>query len=231
MLALTYSIVVLVAWGVGAYRRIVDTKTFAKIYAELAVPVIIKQKEQGEEVSTIATRVALSREFVDFFEEHLPMFITSVASVLGAVFMLLFIEFWIGVLSFVILFVFVLMLPKFTKKTDEIYFQLNNQLEKEVEHIEKSDINTLNHHYGIIARLRISISNREALNYLLIGFLVCLLFTFGIVVMIINNTQDAGHIYSVMTYLWMFAISLDDSPRLMEQFSKLNDIGKRIHIE
>lgn len=85
--------------------------------------------------------------------------------------------------------------------------------------------------YGIIARLRISISNREALNYLLIGILVGLLFTFGVVMMIINNTQDAGHIYSVMTYLWMFAISLDDSPRLMEQFSKLNDIGRRIHIE
>ena len=38
---------------------------------------------------------------------------------------------------------------------------------------------------------------------------------------------NAGHIYSVMTYMWMFATSLDDAPQLLEIFSQLRDIGKR----
>jgi hypothetical protein len=38
----------------------------------------------------------------------------------------------------------------------------------------------------------------------------------------------AGHIYSVMTYMWMFATSLDDAPQLLEKFSQLRDIGKRV---
>lgn len=41
---------------------------------------------------------------------------------------------------------------------------------------------------------------------------------------------QAGHIYAVITYLWTFAISLDDAPRLLEQFSNLKDIGKRVEV-
>jgi len=40
---------------------------------------------------------------------------------------------------------------------------------------------------------------------------------------------DAGHIYSVMTYMWMFAMSLDDGPQLLEKYSQLKDIGKRVN--
>ena len=46
-----------------------------------------------------------------------------------------------------------------------------------------------------------------------------------------HKQATAGHIYSVLTYLWTFAISLDDAPRLVEEFSKLKDIGKRVNVE
>ena len=74
--ALTYALLVLVMWLIGAARRSVDTRTFARIYSEIAVPVIVKQRFQGQSSSSISARVALSREFVDFFEMHLPTAIT-----------------------------------------------------------------------------------------------------------------------------------------------------------
>jgi len=40
---------------------------------------------------------------------------------------------------------------------------------------------------------------------------------------------SAGHIYSVMTYLWMFAMSLDDSPSLLEKYSQLKEVGRRVN--
>ena len=46
-----------------------------------------------------------------------------------------------------------------------------------------------------------------------------------------SQQTNAGHIYSVMTYIWNFVISLDDSPKLIEEFSNLKDIGKRIDAE
>lgn len=46
--------------------------------------------------------------------------------------------------------------------------------------------------------------------------------------MTLKDYGSAGHVYSVSTYLWMFAMSLDDVPRLVEQYSNLKDIGHRI---
>ncbi len=54
------------------------------------------------------------------------------------------------------------------------------------------------------------------------------LFSMTIIRMSMESGINAGHIYSVMTYMWMFATSLDDAPQLLEKFSQLRDIGKRV---
>ena len=41
--SLSYSLLVLLIWSIGAMRRAVDTRAFARIYAELAVPVVASQ--------------------------------------------------------------------------------------------------------------------------------------------------------------------------------------------
>ncbi|EPH7365198.1 ABC transporter six-transmembrane domain-containing protein, partial [Neisseria gonorrhoeae] len=78
------------------------------------------------------------------------------------------------------------------------------------------------------SRLRVLISNREAFGYLCVGAAMGILFGFAFVMMTLKGYGSAGHIYSVGTYLWMFAMSLDDVPRLVEQYSNLKDIGQRI---
>ena len=83
-LALLYALVVLMMWLVGALRRSMDTRTFTHIYTEIAVPVVLDQRHRQTPHSAITARVALSREFVSFFEEHLPMAATSLVSVFGA---------------------------------------------------------------------------------------------------------------------------------------------------
>ncbi|MBF1254746.1 MAG: hypothetical protein HXM34_04150, partial [Haemophilus sp.] len=112
LLSLSYSLLVLIIWGIGAARRAIDTRSFARIYAELAVPVIINQREKGLNTSAITARVALSRQFVDFFEQHLPTLIMSSFSIVGAAIMLLWLEFWSGITACLILVFFGLLLPK-----------------------------------------------------------------------------------------------------------------------
>ncbi|OOF45689.1 hypothetical protein BKK51_05770 [Rodentibacter trehalosifermentans] len=230
-LSLTYSLVVFIIWTIGAARRAVDTRAFARIYAELAVPVILNQREKGLDKSAIAARVALSRQFVDFFEQHLPTLIMSGFSIMGAAIMLLWLEFWSGVTACFILICFGLMLPKYAKTNDLLYLKLNNRLEKEVNVIEQKSHYHLNKHYDWLAILRIRLSNREAAGYLWIGVASAILFGVTVVHLAMTEGVQAGHIYAVMTYLWTFAISLDDAPRLMEQFSNLRDIGKRVEVQ
>ena len=113
--ALSYAVVVLFIWLIGSARRAVDTRAFSRIYAEMVVPVILQQRASGEKISTISARAALSRELVDFFEHHLPTFITAVITIIGAVLMLLLLEFWAGILSLIILLTFTLLVPRYAK--------------------------------------------------------------------------------------------------------------------
>ena len=225
--ALIYALFVLVAWLVGAIRRRVDTQVFANIYAKLAVNVIMNEKQNAKDDSAIIARVALSREFVNFFETHFPMFFTSVISIIGSAFMLIFVEPKVAVACFAVMTFFLIFLPRYIKKNDDLYLRLNDRLEKEAKVIGIFNKSTLNRHYDVVSKFRIAISNREAMSYFIIGISASLLFLVAIIVLSSQQT-NAGHIYSVMTYIWNFVISLDDSPKLIEEFSNLKDIGKRI---
>ena len=225
--ALIYALFVLIAWLVGAIRRRVDTQVFANIYAKLAVNVIMNEKQNAKDDSAIIARVALSREFVNFFETHFPMFFTSVISIIGSAFMLIFVEPKVAVACFVVMTFFLIFLPRYIKKNDDLYLRLNDRLEKEAKVIGVFNKSTLNRHYDVVSKFRIAISNREAMSYFIIGISASLLFLVAIIVLSSQQT-NAGHIYSVMTYIWNFVISLDDSPKLIEEFSNLKDIGKRI---
>ncbi|MDU3573716.1 MAG: ABC transporter six-transmembrane domain-containing protein [Serratia marcescens] len=229
--AMLYGLMILFIWCLGAARRSVDTRTFAKIYAALAVSVVIAQRRNNLNHSTVAARVTLSREFVDFFELHLPTLITSLSSMIGAAVMLLIIEFWAGISCLVILVFLACFLSRFTRKNEVLYNKLNNRLEKEVDFVNKASTLSLNRHYSTLAKLRIRLSDREALGYLSVGGLVAMLFSLTIIWMSNSVNINAGHIYSVMTYLWMFATSLDDGPRLLEKYSELKDIGRRVNTE
>ena len=227
--AVLYAVMVFVMWAIGAARRNIDTRTFARIYAELAVPVIIAQREEQHSASTIAARVALSREFVDFFEKHLPVLVTSVASIIGAAAMLLLLQFWTGVACLFILAFFALFLPGFSSRNEALFVRLNDRLEKEVAFVNSASRRSLSRHYDVLARLRIKLSDREAFGYLAIGTVTAILFASTMLTMSFEGGLDAGHIYSVMTYMWMFAMSLDDGPQLLEKYSQLKDIGKRVN--
>lgn len=227
--AVLYAVMVFVMWAIGAARRSIDTRTFARIYAELAVPVIIAEREEQHSASTIAARVALSREFVDFFEKHLPVLVTSVASIIGAAVMLLLLQFWTGVACLFILAFFALFLPGFSSRNEALFLRLNDRLEKEVAFVNSASRRSLSRHYDVLARLRIKLSDREAFGYLAIGTVTAILFASTILTMSFEGGLDAGHIYSVMTYMWMFAMSLDDGPQLLEKYSQLKDIGKRVN--
>ena len=228
--AMLYGVVVLLMWIIGAARRIADTRTFTKIYTEIAVPVVLEQRKREVPHSAITARVALSREFVSFFEEHLPIAATSLVSIFGACMMLLILEFWVGVLAVAILALFLWLLPRFAAISENLYFRLNNRLERDNHLIRDGNEHQLYRHYGWFTKLRVLISNREALGYLSIGMAMSVLFGFAFIHMTLKGYGSAGHIYSVSTYLWMFAMSLDDVPRLVEQYSNLKDIGQRVEL-
>lgn len=49
-----------------------------------------------------------------------------------------------------------------------------------------------------------------------VGVAMSLLFGPALTLMTLKGNGSTGHIYAVSTYLWMFAMSLDDVARLVE---------------
>ena len=226
--ALFYAAVVMAFWVVGAARRALDTRTFTRIYAYLAVPVILNQRLQNHSTSKAAARVVLARDFVDFFEKHVPVIATALVSIVGAAAMLLVIEPWVGLACFAALLLCIILLPRFARRNEQLHERLNNRLEKEIGLVEKVGAQTLRRHYQLLSRLRIWLSDREAVAYLFLGALAALLFIVAISQLALSPAVKAGHVYAVMTYLWTFASSLDEAPGMVDQLARLKDIGKRV---
>lgn len=226
--ALAYAFMVFVMWAMGAARRAVDTRAFVRIYASLAVPAILNQKQKGTTSKAIA-HANLARQFVDFFETHLPVLITAGFNIVGSVIMLIIIEFWVGIISLVILLIFISILPKYTKMNNRLYFKLNNHIENQGNVIGRGRMGELVRHYDLLSKIRIGISNREAMSFFVIGVSLAVLFGATLAILA-NKTVQAGHVYAVITYLWAFAMSIDDMPRFVEKFSELKDIGTRVQV-
>ena len=127
----------------------------------------------------------------------------------------------VGVLAVALLALFLWLLSRFAAISENLYFRLNNRLERDNHLIRDGNKHQLYRHYGWAAKLRVLISNREASGYLSIGIAMSVLFGFAFIHMTLKGYGSVGHIYSVSTYLWMFAMSLDDVPRLVEQYSNL----------
>ncbi|MGY0145989.1 ABC transporter six-transmembrane domain-containing protein [Edwardsiella tarda] len=86
-------------------------------------------------------------------------------------------------------------------------------------------------HYQILARLRVAISDRESLTYLIVGIGAALRFLLAIVLLSRQPQIAAGQVYAVMTYLWNFVTRLDESPTLTDQLARLRDIAQRVTTE
>ncbi|MBK5537913.1 ABC transporter six-transmembrane domain-containing protein [Pseudomonas sp. TH05] len=226
--ALVYAVVVLAFWMVGAARRAVDTRTFTRIYTDLAVPVILNQRLLNQDTSTAAARVVLAREFVDFFEKHIPTIATALVSIVGAAAMLALIEPWIGLACLLALILCCALLPRFARRNQALHERLNDRLEKEIGMVARVGAASLQRHYRVLSRLRIRLSDREAVAYLFIGTVAAALFVVAISQLALSPAVKAGHVYAVMTYLWTFVSSLDEAPTMVDQLARLRDIGKRV---
>ncbi|AOX99244.1 ABC transporter six-transmembrane domain-containing protein [Jeongeupia sp. USM3] len=226
--AIWYAAVVLSFWLVGAARRAMDTRTFTRIYADLAVDVVLAQRLQQQPTSTAAARVVLAREFVDFFEKHVPIITTALVSMFGAAAMLLIIEPWLGLASTAALLVCITRLPKFARRNEALHERLNDRLENEIRMVERAGSKTLLRHYTVLSKLRIWLSDREASAFLVVGTAAALLFALAIVQLATTPAVTPGHVYAVMTYLWTFVTSLDEAPAMVDQMARLRDIGRRV---
>jgi hypothetical protein len=215
--------------AIGTFRQMYDTRAFTAIYTDLATRLVAEQRGQGIEISRVAARSAMSRSYVEFFEQYVPLVIRSLFSIGGALVMLAVYD------PVLVLYCLGLIVPAFwlnvhySRKTLALSGKLHDEFEREVEVIEHGQEPPVREHYQNVASWRVRLSDAEAVNFSLMEF-----FILGVMVLSLirfctgEHPPPAGDIFAVFRYVLMFIMGLDTVPRLVQQVSALRDIGGRM---
>lgn len=212
--------------GVG--RHVYDTRTFTQIYAKLAAAVVLEQDRQGMPTSLIVARSALSREFVDFFERDIPQIITALFGFVGALVMLTLYDWPIALYCLLLLMPLWVVNQRYAHQSFNLNQKLNDQLENEVNVLAARQPESVQAHYQQLSEWRIRLSNAEAINWGMMEFFVVALFVAALIRTISLPAIQAGDIYAIVSYVWNYRQSLDRVPGLVQQLSRLQDIGARM---
>src|SRR5262249_47332012 len=136
--------------GLSAWRRMYDTRAFTGIYTDLAERLVVEQRKQGVEVSTVAARSALSRQMVDFFERDVPFLVEAVYSVVGTLVMLALCDVVLVPICLALL-VPTCFISVWSLRRTRVYNRsLHDQLEREVEVIGRNDRREVRGHYDLL---------------------------------------------------------------------------------
>lgn len=212
---------------VGVSRRMFDTRTYTRMYAQLATDTALQQHGNGIELSHIAARSSMLQGFVDFFERDVSAMIQSVFAVLGSAIMLSFYDLWL-VLFCVVLVVPIFVLNSFyAVKSERLSKGLNDELEGQLSALESRDEKVITKHYSLLATWRIKLSDAEAKNFGMMQVFVLALFVTALLRLSVLNLEP-GSIFSVFSYILGFTTGLDKIPVLVQQLSRLKDVRKRL---
>ena len=213
---------------ISTLRQMYDTRVYTAIYSDLATKLVVEQRCRDVGVSRVAARSSLSREFVEFFENHVPLLIRSSYSIIGALVMLAFYDRLLVPICLGLLIPAVVLNRIYSRKTFELSRQLHDQLEHEVDVIEPGREPAVRRHYDSVAGWRVKLSDCEALNF---GTME--LFVLGVLVLALLRTcstpaVSAGAIFAVFRYVLMLLMGLDSVPKLVQHLSRLRDLSQRL---
>lgn len=213
---------------VGLVRQVYDTRAFTAIYTDVVTRTIERQRQSGVDLSRISARAVLSREFVDFFEHSMPMLIRATFSIGGSLLLLLWYDWTIAAICLALLLPAAWLNRAYSKWTRRLSSGLHGELEQEVDAIQSGDSERIREHFENVGWWRVRLSNAEAANF---GIMES--FVLATIVVVLLRTCElpsvqAGDIFAVFRYLMVMLIGLDQIPRLVQQLSRVRDVGARI---
>lgn len=217
--------------SVGAIRRSVDPRIFLKIFTEIATDVARSAKEHGDSVSKTAARAELSREFITFAQYRVPEIIDQTISIGGAVIALMFFDWKIALSCLFIVFPLLVITQLYNRKVSGLQKVLHDTREEAYEVFSTKDPEKVHAYYTAQTRAEIRIANWGAFNFGAMRIFLLLIFLVVLYIAIDLDNFSTGNIYSIVAYLWTFVTSSEYLPELMESWTSLKDISRRLRTE
>ena len=223
---------ILVAWclrsAIGCFRQMYDTRVYTAVYNAIVIGTILRQRGHGVGTAGVAARSAMSREFVTFFEKDVPTIVTAVIGIVGSALILFYYDLIIGAIIALLFLPVYLVNRGYSRRSLKLNEGLNDQLEQEVDLIERADPATVANHFDQLRCWRVKLSDAEAFNWTTIEVLSIIVF----IAILARTTYlpdiETGEIFAILSYVWRMMENLDHLPQIVQQIARLHDIRKRI---
>lgn len=222
---------------IGTFRKMYDSRVYNDVYNAIITETVLRQRRAGVETTGVAARSAMARDFVVFFERDVPVIATAIIGIFGSAAILFYYDWMIGA-AVTVLFAPVYLVNRiYSRRAYQLNRNLNNQLENEVDIIDRADPAELKAHFTAVRRWRVKLSDAEALNWGSIEVLS--IFVFAVVLMratylpnapnaLETMASEAGDIFAILSYVWRLMENLDHVPQVVQQVARLADIRRRI---
>lgn len=216
---------------VGTIRHMYDTRTYSAIYTSL-VTKFLSRRVAKKDVSKLSAHSTLSREFVDFLESDLPYIIEAFYNIVGSLILLCFYEATVVFICFGILIPVLFISYFYGKKMKRLTELKNDELEKQVSVIAIGNEETIHNHYNKLRGWQIKISDKEAWNFGVIELMVLIVLGSSLILStsVFGAGVLAGNLIGIYNYVLKFVGGLDTIPYVVQRFSTIRDIAKRIEL-
>jgi hypothetical protein len=217
--------------GVGTLRRSVDPRIYLRVYADIAAAVVRTGREQGIPATVMAARAEISREFINFLEYRVPETLEQAIAIGGALIGLSFFDYRIALACAVVILPLLLIRRIYGKRVLGLQREVHDRLESAFDRFTDMDADQVREYYMGVAGPQQRIANWGAASFGLMR--VVLLGVFLVVLFVAIDLDDfsTGQLYSIVAYLWTFVTSSEYLPELLESWTAVQDLSRRLRSE
>jgi ABC-type multidrug transport system fused ATPase/permease subunit len=217
--------------GVGALRRSVDARIYLKMFTKIAVHVAESSRAKGLNAARSAARVELSREYVNFLQRRVPDFIEQFFDLGGTITALAFYDRRISLTCLCIVIPLLFISRIYNRKVLGLQAELHDMREDVYQIFQNREIGDIKSYYEKLAGPQIRIARLGALNFGVLRLFLLGIFLVVLYIAIDIDDFSTGQIYSIVAYLWTFVTSTEYLPDLMESYTSLKDVQRRVRSE
>lgn len=217
--------------GTGSLRRSYDPKVFLKIYAKIAMTVSEISLRKQLPTSVTAARAELAYQYISFFQYRVPEIIENVIYILGAISALYFFDWLIAFVCLLIIVPIYTANSIYQRKVLRLQREFHDNYENIFNVFDKKDPEYVYTYYSQLAEPQKKIANWGAINFTILRITLLAIFVVVLFISIDLDNFSAGELYSIVAYLWTFVTATESFPELMENWTSLHDISRRIKLD
>ena len=214
--------------GLGGFRRLYDTRTYTRMFADLSSDVVARQLAQGEDLSKVAARSSMAWNNIEFFQYNVPEFLEQLIAVGGAVIALALFDWRLTAVGGFIIVLVLFGSKYYMQLLEAIQVRLHDRYEDEYNIFGTREPAKIQAYYNEIADLEIRYSQRSTMSYGVVRFFLLIMFLTTLYISIDLDRFTIGALYSIVAYVWSFVTATEYIPYLSEKWVELKDASRRI---